>query len=86
MKFSTHVRSTTLVAGLMLITLAASPQRIDLSKEQVGKPPATFAPMVGTWLIAQDGGDKVVMVDGRPWVASTSGPRRRPRQERPVWA
>ena len=48
--------------------------KVDLSKEQVGKPPTTFEPMVGTWLIAQDGPDKVVMVDGRPWVASKDNP------------
>ena len=44
------------------------------SKETVGRPPATFTPMVGTWVIAQDGPDKVVMVDGRPWVASKDNP------------
>jgi hypothetical protein len=32
--------------------------------------------MVGTWVIAQDGADKVVMVDGRPWVASKDNPTR----------
>src|ERR1022692_4905193 len=48
--------------------------KVDLSKEQVGKPPATFEPIVGTWVVAQDGGDKVIMVDGRPWVASKDNP------------
>ena len=49
--------------------------KVDLSKEQVvGKPPKTFEPMVGTWVVAQDGRDKVVMVDGRPWVASKDNP------------
>jgi hypothetical protein len=38
------------------------------------RPPATFEPMVGTWLIAQDGADKVIMIDGRPWVASKDNP------------
>jgi 3-keto-disaccharide hydrolase len=52
----------------------AADLKIDLSKEQVGKPPATFEPMVGTWLVAQDGPDKVIMVDGRPWVASKDNP------------
>src|SRR4029453_9718040 len=63
------------VAALLLVApLRAADVRVDLSKEQVGKPPATFEPMVGTWLIAQDGADKVVMVDGRPWVASKDNP------------
>jgi len=30
--------------------------------------------MVGTWVVAQDGADKVIMIDGRPWVASKDNP------------
>jgi len=52
----------------------AADRKVDLKSEQVGKPPATFEPMVGTWLVAQDGPDKVIMVDGRPWVASKDNP------------
>jgi hypothetical protein len=52
----------------------AADHKVDLSKEQPGKPPATFEPMVGTWVVAQDGADKVIMVDGRPWVASKDNP------------
>ena len=54
--------------------LRAADIKVDLSKETVGRPPATFEPMVGTWLVAQDGADKVIMVDGRPWVASKDNP------------
>jgi hypothetical protein len=57
-----------------VLPLRAANVKVDLSKEQVGKPPVVFEPMVGTWLIAQDGPDKVVMVDGRPWVASKDNP------------
>ena len=74
MGITTRIGSSTFIAALFWTTLVAAPQRVDLSKEQVGKPPATFEPMVGTWLIAQDGADKVVMVDGRPWVASKDNP------------
>jgi hypothetical protein len=56
--------------------LRAAETTIDLSKEIVGKPPASFEPMVGTWVVAQDGTEKVVMVDGRPWVASKDNPTR----------
>ena len=52
----------------------AADLKVDLSKETVGRPPATFEPMVGTWVVAQDGADKVIMVDGRPWVASKDNP------------
>ncbi len=52
----------------------AADVKINLASEQVGKPPTTFEPIVGTWLVAQDGGDKVIMLDGRPWVASKDNP------------
>jgi hypothetical protein len=53
---------------------AAAEIRIDLKKEKVGQPPQTFEPMVGTWIVAEDAGEKVIMVDGRPWVASKDNP------------
>jgi hypothetical protein len=61
-------------ATIAAAALAAAEMKVDLSKEQVGRPPATFEPMVGTWIVAQDGGEKVIMVDGRPWVASKDNP------------
>jgi len=64
----------TLAAAAVLATVSAAEIKVDLSKEQVGRPPKTFEPMVGTWLVAQDGPDKVIMVDGRPWVASKDNP------------
>ena len=63
-----------LVVALALTSLRAADLKVDLSKEQVGKMPVTFEPMVGTWVIAQDGADKVIMIDGRPWVASKDNP------------
>jgi hypothetical protein len=66
---------TGLAALLSLAQLAGAAEiKIDLGKEQVGKPPAAFEPIVGTWIVAQDGPDKVIMVDGRPWVASKDNP------------
>ena len=62
------------VALFGVIALRAADIKVDLSKEIVGRPPATFEPMVGTWLVAQDGADKVIMIDGRPWVASKDNP------------
>jgi hypothetical protein len=60
---------TTLTIGVL-----AADVKVDLSKETVGKPPTTFEPMVGTWIVQQDGPDKVIGVDGRPWVASKDNP------------
>jgi hypothetical protein len=67
---------TDIVRGILAAALCAyaSDIKVDLSKETPGKPPAAFEPMVGTWVIARDGGDNVVMVDGRPWVASKDNP------------
>jgi hypothetical protein len=47
---------------------------VSLNAETPGKPPAAFEPIVGTWTVAQDGAEKVIMVDGRPWVASKDNP------------
>ena len=67
--------SAAAVAGvLLLVSLSAAELKVDLSKERVGRPPATFEPMVGTWVVAKDGPDNVIMVDGRPWVAGKDNP------------
>ena len=66
--------ATVVAASLFTIPLFAVDMRIDLGTEQVGKAPMNFEPMVGTWVVAQDGKDKVVMVDGRPWVANKDNP------------
>ncbi len=65
---------TVLTVSLLAVPLPAADIKADLSKEQVGKTPVTFEPMVGTWVVAQDGPDKVIMVDGRPWVANKDNP------------
>jgi hypothetical protein len=58
------------IAALGLTTLAAQEIKIDLSKEQVGKPPAAFEPMMGYWLVAEDAGEKVIKVDGAAYKLS----------------
>ena len=67
-------RAWVLFAVIAAAPLAAADIKVDLSKERVGRPPTTFEPIVGTWVVAQDGPDKVVMIDGRPWVASKDSP------------
>jgi len=62
------------IAATLVMPLFAADHKVDLSKEKPSSPPATFEPIVGAWLIAQDGADKVIMVDGRPWVASKDNP------------
>jgi hypothetical protein len=74
MKRITQRGVSMLTAILSIAAVRAGDFKVDLGKEQVGKGPETFEPMVGTWLVAQDGPDKVIMVDGRPWVASKDNP------------
>jgi hypothetical protein len=69
-RFRFVVSAAVIAAGLA----AAADIKVDLSKEQAGKPPVTFEPIVGTWVVAQDGASNVIMVDGRPWVASKDNP------------
>jgi hypothetical protein len=56
--------------------LVAQSIKVDLSKETVGKAPTTFEPQMGTWVIAQDGPDKVIKVDGAAFKASLDTPTR----------
>src|SRR5437764_5453146 len=58
----------------LTIALFAAEKKIDLSHENPGTSPKTFEPIVGTWLITQDGGQNVIEVDGRPWVANKDNP------------
>ena len=73
----TRLHSQTAAVGLALmlaVPLVAADIKVDLKNEKVGKAPETFEPMMGTWVVAEDGGEKVIMVDGRPWVASKDNP------------
>ncbi len=72
---SIHKRAAVAMAAFLAVTtLWAADTKVDLSKETVGKPPVTFEPMVGTWIVAQDGPDKVIKVDGSPWKAAQDNP------------
>jgi hypothetical protein len=59
---------------LIAVSLSAADIKVDLKNEQVGKAPVIFEPIVGTWVVGQDGGEKVISLDGRPWVASKDNP------------
>ena len=45
-------------AVLAIAPLVAADLKVDFSKETVGRPPQTFEPMVGTWVIVQDGAER----------------------------
>jgi hypothetical protein len=46
---------------------AQKPLTVDLKSDKVGAEPTSFVPVVGDWIVTQDDGHKVVMVDGRKW-------------------
>ena len=74
MKHEVRLAVATLASLMVMASLYAADIKVDLSKETVGKTPVAFEPMVGTWVVVQDGADKVIMVDGRPWVTSKDNP------------
>jgi len=47
---------------------SSSTFRIDLSKERAGRESTKFLSVVGNWSIVEDGGKKVLGVDGRSWL------------------
>jgi hypothetical protein len=63
-------------AAIGTIGARAQAVKVDLSKEVVGKAPAVFEPMMGTWVVAEDGAEKVIKVDGAAYKASLSSPAR----------
>jgi hypothetical protein len=71
-----HAALAVFAALALATTLVAQDMKVDLSKETVGKPPVTFEPQMGTWVVAQDGPDKVIKVDGEAFKAALSTPER----------
>lgn len=47
---------------------APKPLHLDVSKDKVGGESATFLSVVGNWSVVEDGGKKVMAVDGREWL------------------
>jgi hypothetical protein len=76
MKVSMKCGAVAAVAVLALIAVRAQVMKVDLSKETVGKAPVVFEPQMGTWVVAQDGADKVIKVDGEAFKATLSTPDR----------
>jgi hypothetical protein len=64
---------TTAALSFFAVTLIAFPLvaqqsvKVDLSSETVGGEPKSFLSVVGIWRIEQEGGKKVLAVDGRQW-------------------
>src|ERR1700741_5196765 len=59
-----------LFGGIAVAQKSSKPKSIhvDLSKEKVGRDSTKFLSVVGNWSIIDDGGTKVLGVDGRQWL------------------
>jgi len=62
--------------AVSLSALRAQEVKIDISNETVGKTPVVFEPMMGMWVVGQDGPDKVIKVDGAAYKSALSTPAR----------
>src|SRR5256886_2100818 len=57
----------TLFLAVGVTVLAAKAIRIDVAQEKAGGEPTHFLSMVGNWVVAQEEGKNILMVDGRQW-------------------
>src|SRR5438876_11822527 len=55
------------LAAILTYADAGQSLKIDFSDETVGTEPKSFVSVVGVWRIESDGGNKVLVVDGRQW-------------------
>jgi laminin G domain protein len=56
------------IGCLLALTMASASQKVfDFSTETIGAEPKSMTPVVGVWTVAQDGDNKVLMVDGSRW-------------------
>ena len=56
-----------LVVAPLATAVSQKPIRVDLTGEKVNAEPTKFLPMVGSWVVTQEGDQKVILVDGRAW-------------------
>jgi len=65
------VKKPTLTSAALVVSFAAlaqpKPVPVDISGEKAGQESGTFLSAVGNWVVAEDGGRKVLLVDGREW-------------------
>ena len=61
------MRILSLAAAIALFALAANSIKVDVAQEKAGGDPKNFLGVVGDWIVAQEEGRSVLMVDGRKW-------------------
>jgi hypothetical protein len=71
MKVATRIcaigSSTFVLAALMIAVAAGAPTKIEFSNDTVGAEPKSLVSIVGIWRVENEGGKKVLAVDGRQW-------------------
>ena len=55
------------VALVLPVVAAQQPMKIEFANDTVGAEPTSFLSVVGIWRIENEGGNKVLAVDGRQW-------------------
>lgn len=68
--FISYRRALVLGSFFLIGSVAAGAVSIltfDFSKDQPGKDPASFTPVVGVWRVGADAANKIFMVDGSKW-------------------
>jgi hypothetical protein len=55
------------VALVLPVVVAQQPLKIEFAQDTVGAEPKSFVSVVGIWRIENEGGNKVLAVDGRQW-------------------
>jgi hypothetical protein len=74
LNMKTRIVISTLALVVLALGVSANAQRnkktvrVDLSKEKTGRESGKFLSVVGNWSIVDDGGKRVLAVDGRQWL------------------
>ena len=61
------IAASFVLAGAFFAIAQTGTIGIDVAQEKAGAEPVHFIPVVGNWIVANDGGKNVLMVDGRQW-------------------
>jgi hypothetical protein len=62
-----HLAAAQRAAAPAAKTTIAAARTFGFASDVIGREPTQFLPMVGNWVVTNDGGKRVLMVDGRIW-------------------
>ena len=64
---ATGIAACVFAALVLPVVAAQQPMKIEFANDTVGAEPKSFVSVVGIWRIDNEGGNKVLVVDGRQW-------------------